>query len=393
MSPKRPQANQPSSLEEQIEAHVYDPRRDQGQEYPLKTIIILAVIATIGNANDWIAVERFCQIKADWLRELIPGLTKIPSHDTFRRVFILIDPDAWQACFKAWITGLAEMTLGEVIAVDGKTLRGSHNRRDGRDTLKMVSAWATQAGLVIAQKDVPEDTNEIAAVPELLKSLVLKGCIVTMDAANCQTGNTQIIVDRGGEYVLALKENQSTLYAEALQTWAEIAQTGVHKVKHETLTTRHQAHGRKETRIYTLITDFEHIDFLNRSGRWHKLGAIGVVERRRKTADKETSELSFYISSLTAGVDRFADAVRRHWKIENSLHWVLDVAFREDQHRARIGFQPENFAVLRHFAINLIKLESTSKDNPTGRRQRAGWDNAYMLAVLQAGAVFKDSGA
>ena len=320
------------SLEEQIDEYVDDPRRDHGQIYPLKTIIVLAVIAAIGNANDWVAVERFCKGKEEWLKQLMPNLAKIPSHDTFRRVFVLLDPDAWQACFQAWMRGFGE-TQGAMLALDGKALRGSHNRGQGQDAIKMVNAWATETGMVIAQKDVPEDTNEIATVPKVLESLSLKGSLVTMDAANCQTGNTQIIADRGGDYVLSLKDNQHTLYVETMDTWTELMHSGFKGTKHETITTFDQAHGRKETRKYTLLTDFEHVDYLNRHGRWHKLASIGAVERTRQTADKVTQEVAFFLTSLKSDVERFAQAVRRHWSIENGLHWVMDVAFKEDQQR------------------------------------------------------------
>lgn len=387
MTPKR------MSLEEHIDDLLSDPRRDLGREHPLKTVIVLAIIAVIGGANDWIAVERFCRIKAAWLSTIVALPNGVPSHDTFRRVFILLRPEAFQACFMAWVNSLVRLKWGEVVSLDGKTARGSQDRWNGREAIKTVSAWASMAGLVIAQRDVPEDTNEIATVPEVLKSLTLTGCIVTVDAANCQTQNAQIVVEQGGDYVFALKDNQPKLHAEVQHTWAEATANAMRDIRHETLTTRETAHGRTETRRYTLITDFDHIDYLNRHERWFKLAAIGIVERTRKMHDTVEQEVSFFVTSLTAGVERFADAVRRHWGIENSLHWVLDIAFREDDHRGRTGFEPENFTVLRHFALNLIKLETLVTDSLSGKRQRAGWDNDYMLAILAAGAVLKSGGA
>ena len=396
------------SLEEYVDELMSDPRRDLGQEHRLKTVIILAIVAVIAGANDWVAVERFCKIKADWLATIVPMPNGVPSHDTFRRVFILLPPDAFQACFMAWINGLVQLKWGEVVSLDGKTARGSQDRWNGREAIKTVSAWASMAGLVIAQRDVPEDTNEIATVPEVLRSLTLTGCVVTVDAANCQTQNARIVIEQGGDYVFALKDNQPTLYEEVQHTWAEVADgaeamkaradslptpTVKHEVKHEVFTTRETAHGRTETRRYTLITDFDHIDYLNRHERWFKLAGIGIVERTRKLRDKVEYEVSFFVTSLQSGVERFADAVRRHWGIENSLHWVLDIAFHEDHHRGRVGFEPENFSVLRHFALNLIKLETSIKDSISGKRQRAGWDNDYMLKILTAGASLKSSGA
>lgn len=384
-----------TSLNEHLDELV-DPRREHGREYPLKTVIILAVIAFIAGADDWVAVERYCRLKLDWLNTIlalpITDNDGIPSHDTFRRVFALLDAEAFQRCFMNWVRaltaqGVVQLKVGEVIALDGKKARRTHDRLQGREALQMVSAWASEAGIVLAQRDVLEGSNEIATVPEVLKCLRLKGCIVTADAANCQTQNARIVVEQGGDYVFALKENQPRLYAAVAHTVASDQLTHFAQVKHETLITRSKAHGRIETRHHILITDPHEIAYFNRDGRWWELGAIGVVERTRQIGDTLERKVHFFVTSLKADVHLFAHAVRRHWSIENNLHWTLDITFNEDQSRARVGNEPENLAVLRHFVLNLLKLDTSVKDSIKGKRQRAGWDNDFLLTVLAAGAT------
>lgn len=358
-----------TSLSEHLDELV-DPRRAHGRVYPLKTIIILAVIACIGGADDWVAVERYCRMKLGWLKTImdLPDGDAVPAHDTFRRVFILLEPEAFQGCFMNWVKalvahGVVSLKAGDVIALDGKKSRRTHDRAQGRAALQMVSAWASDAGLVLAQRDVVEGTNEIATVPEVLKCLALKGCIVTADAANCQTENARIVVEQGGDYVFALKENQPKLHDDVRRTVDSDMPTGFKQIKHEALTTRNKGHGRFETRRHILITDPHEIDYFNRDGRWWGLGAVGIVERIRQIGDTVERKLHFFVTSLKADVKRFARAVRRHWSIENGLHWVLDIAFNEDQSRARVGAEPENMAVLRHFVLNLLKLETSVKDS------------------------------
>lgn len=375
-----------ASLERHL-SELKDPRREHGQKYPLKTVIILAVLAMIAGADDWVAVERYGTLKQDWLKGLLDLPHGIPSHDTFRRVFALLEPEAFQNCFMNWVRGLAQLKVGEVVALDGKTVRRSQDRWNGKEAIQTVSAWASMAGLVLAQQHVPEGSNEIATVPAVLRSLALRGCIVTVDAANCQTENARIVVEQGGDYVFALKENQPTLYEEVAKTYETGLADDFKSIKHEVFKTQNKSHGRIETRRHILITDPHYLDYFNREERWWQLGAIGIVERTRQLRDKLEYKVHFFVTSLTGNVLKFADAVRRHWSIENNLHWVLDIAFDEDHSRARTAFEAENLTVLRHMALNMLKREASVKDSIKGKRQRAGWNNDYMLAVLAAGTA------
>jgi predicted transposase YbfD/YdcC len=384
-----------TSLDKHLEK-LKDPRRDLRKRYPLKTLVILTVMAGISGADDWVAVERYCHLKWKWLSTLMDLPLSIPAHDTFRRVFALLDQEAFRQCFREWTQGLLDAGLirlkqGEVIAIDGKTSRRTHDRAQHRSALQTVTAWASDTGLVLAQEHVErdglEDGSEITTLPKLLETLMLKGCIVTVDAANCQTKNARIITERGGDYVFALKENQPRFYGEVARTVEEALRTRFRGIQHETLVTHNKGHGRLEKRRHILITDPAEIEYFNRDGRWWNLGAIGIVERTRTIGDRATTEIHFFITSLKTNVQRFAHTVRQHWGIENSLHWVLDVTFHDDLNRARVAAQAENLSVLRHFAINLIKLETSTKDSLRGKRQRASWSDEYVLQILLACAT------
>jgi predicted transposase YbfD/YdcC len=308
-------------------------------------------------------------------------------------VLSLLDPAQFQACFLNWVREVAHLKVGEVIAIDGKKLNGSIDTWDawsGKTAAQIISAWVTSAGLVIGQMHTPEGTNETAVVPELLKVLMLKGCIVTVDAANCQTKNAQIIVERGGDYVFALKENHPALYADVEKAFAFEAQTDFQQVRHSAFETHEQGHGRIETRRYVLIDDPTYIAYLNADGRWFKLGSLCRlecrVERIRRTpsptGDKVEHNTAYYISSLTDSAEQLEHAIRSHWEVENSLHWRLDIAFREDQSRVRIGYAAENFAVIRHIALNLLKADKTQKLGIKSKRLLAGWDEDYLLHLV-----------
>lgn len=373
-----------ASLEEQIEG-LKDPRRDHCKKYDLKTVIILAVVAMIAGAEDWVGIERYCKLKMSWLKKIVALPNGIPSHDTFRRVFALLEPEAFQVCFMNWVRSLVQLKFGEIVALDGKVVRRSQDRWKGKEAIQTVSAWASMAGLVLAQRHVKEGSNEIATVPEVLRSLALQGCIVTVDAANCQTQNARIVVEQGGDYVFALKDNQPTLFAEVSKAYETKATDDFKAIKQEAFTTRNKSHGRIETRHHILINDPEYIEYFNRQERWWQMAGIGIVERTRQLKDKTEHSVHFFVTSLKHNVKQFADAVRRHWSIENNLHWTLDIAFDEDHSRARTAFEAENLTVLRHIALNMLKLETSVKDSINGKRQRAGWNDDYMLTVLLAG--------
>ena len=250
----------------------------------------------------------------------------------------------------------------------------------------MVNVWATTAGLALALRDVPEDTNEIAVVPQVLQQLLLAGCIVTMDAAHCQTANTRIIIEQQGDYVLALKENQGTLYTEVQQAFAAEQPRAFQGLRHETLTTHEKSHGRMETRRHVLLTDGPYLDYFNRAGKWWGLAGVGMIQRTREREGQIERETHYFITSLSGDVKRFAHAVRAHWHVENKLHHVLDVVFREDASRARLGRVSENFALIRQMALNLLRRDASPKLSLTSKRLKAGWDNDFLLKII-AGAV------
>jgi len=372
-----------ASIEEYF-GEMADPRLDRGKNHVLIEIIIMAIVAVIGNANDWVHVEMFCQAKEEWLRKTL-GLklpNGIPSHDTFGRVFGLLSAETFQKCFYNWVNAMAEMKVGEIVSLDGKVLRGSHDRFHGKETVTMVNAWATAAGMALALRDVPAGTNEIAVVPEVLQQLVLAGCIVTMDAAHCQVENTRIIIEQKGDYVLALKENQGSLYTEVRLAFEAEEKSAFKGLRHEIHTTREKSHGRIETRRHVLLTDGQYLDYFNRDGKWWGLASVGMVERTRELNGTTEHEIHYFITSLKANVKTFAHAVRSHWHVENKLHHVLDVVFREDYSRARIGYVSENFALIRQMAINLLKRYEAPKLSLTSKRLKAGWDNDFLLKVI-----------
>ena len=360
-----------------------DPRIDRAKRHELLDLLTVALCAVICGADSWVEVELFGNSKLAWFRTFLSLPNGIPSHDTFGRVFARLDPARFEACFLAWIQGIARRTVGEVIAIDGKTLRRSHDRSAGKAALDLVSAWATTNRLVLGQLAVSAGSNEITAIPELLQVLALDGCIVSIDAIGCQTAIAQTIVERGADYVLSLKANQPTLH-DAVETYfAEVPRDGVRPATQELLRTVDGEHGRIEIRRYWVASDPALLAYLNPVGVWPKLTSVGMVERERRVVGGKTSrERSYYLTSLPAQVKPFARAVRGRWGIENQLHWVLDIAFREDECRVRAGHAAENFAVLRHIALTLLRQETTARCGTKAKRLKAGWDHPYLLKVL-----------
>lgn len=371
-----------SSLAEHF-GQVKDPRQHD-VDHLLIEIITIAVCAVICGADGWVEVAEFGKAKEKWLRTFLILPHGIPSHDTFGRVFRLIDPNEFQQSFVSWITAISHLTTGQVIAIDGKRLRRSHDGRLGKAAIHMVSAWASANRLVLGQLKTAEKSNEITAIPELLKLLVIKDCIVTIDAMGCQTEIAQLIIEQGGDYVLALKGNQGTLHHDVQDLLAYAQEIDFKDVAHAYHQTVDKGHGRLEVRQYWTISEPEFINFVDPKGKWAGLQSIGKVEARRTIGDQTSSEVRYYISSLPGDALQFAQAVRTHWEIENKVHWVLDVAFREDLSRVRQGAAAENFAVLRHIALNLLRHETSAKCGIKAKRLKAGWNEAYLLKVLTA---------
>jgi predicted transposase YbfD/YdcC len=358
---------------------ITDPRVERTRAHSFHDILMISICALLCGAESFVEFERFGEAKRDWLAGFLQLPNGIPSHDTFGRVFALLDPRQFSECFANWTRSLRQTFRAEIIAIDGKTLRRSQDRAKGREPIHMVSAWARENGLVLGQRKVDAKSNEITAIPELLRALDLAGCIVTIDAMGCQKPIAREIGQAKADYVLALKGNQGILHGEVECFLQEAQARGFAGVPHDFLETSERGHGRRETRRYWIT---EEIAWLSGQAHWEKLRSIGMVESTRENQGQSTTERRFFISSLRADAQSFARAVRGHWAIENSLHWSLDMSFGEDQCRVRVGHAAENFAILRHLGLNLLKADTTKKVGLKAKQKCAGWDHHYLLSLL-----------
>lgn len=357
-----------------------DPRIERTKKHLLLDIISLSICAVIAGAEGWEDIEEYGKKKHDWLKTFLALPNGIPSHDTISRVFRSLKPEEFQRCFGNWIEALHEAVGLKLVAIDGKTLRRSFDRVTAKSALHVVGAWSVENHLALAQVAVDEKSNEITAIPELLRLLELNGAIVTIDAMGCQKEIARQVVEEGADYVLAVKDNQPTLYRLAQEHFEKLHETDFQGSACRRHVTREQAHGRMEERYYYITPLPESLRSLQ--GDWAGLCSIGQVITMTEREGKQTAEARYYISSLAPRVKRFAEATRGHWGIENSLHWILDVTFDEDNSRIRKDHGPDNFALLRRMAISLIK-QDTSPGSVRRKRKRAAWSNDDLVNIIK----------
>jgi predicted transposase YbfD/YdcC len=353
---------------------ISDPRQPWKIEYSLLEIVIMTICAVISNCDDWEDIVDFCRVKESWFREKLNLELKngISSHDTFQRIFQLINPEELEQSFLSWVKSIAEKTKGEIISIDGKTVCGSRDNKT--KAIHMVGAWANANQLALGQVKTEEKSNEITAIPTLLDLLELKDCIVTIDAMGCQKDIAEKITKAEADYVFGLKGNHETLHNDVKLYFEDENLT---KTLDKTAAVTEKDHGRIETREYYLETK---IDWLWQKSEWTGLKAIGMVKSRVREKDEVREDTRYFITSLT-DVQLFAKAVRSHWGIENSLHWCLDVVFREDNCRTRKDNSAENFAVIRRIALNILKL-FPAKMSVSRKRKRCSYDAEFMADVL-----------
>lgn len=363
-------------------AELDDPRGSAGRRHGLLDIIAIAVCATICGADNWVAIAAFGQSKEAWLRTFLTLPQGIPSHDTFRRVFAILDKEQFQECYMAWVQAIVELLPGQVIAIDGKTARGSREGCDVALATHTVTAWGTANGVALGQVTVMNKSNEITAIPELLYLLEVSGCLVTIDAMGCQKEIATQIVAQRGDYLLATKKNHPHLHEDISHLFDLGHATAFKNLTVGYASSESSGHGRRERRQCWTLSDQGWLTYLRNRDAWPSMQTIAMV-RCERTVDEETTVCDrYYISSMVHQPERILVASRDHWQIENQLHWCLDVAFDEDHSRVRWGNGQANLVVLRQMALLLLRREKSLKVGIKTKRLRAGWDNDYLLKVL-----------
>lgn len=371
-------SKEPHSNIERYFGEVSDPRRGQNIQHKLLDIISIAICGIVCGADNWVDVEMFGQAKVEWLSSFLELGHGIPSHDTFGRVFRALNAAEFEASFADWTRAICELSAGSILSVDGKQMRRSKDGRLGRDGIYMVSVWAGENNLVLAQDKVADHTNEIIAIPKLLKLLDISGSVVTIDGIGCQSEIVKTIVEQDADYVIAVKANQETLFDDVQAafgpTTREFAPAYYKTVEKD--------HGRIDIRECWVCQLPDVLDFIVDYKDWSGLRSLVKVVAERRLSDKVEHDTRFFISSLEAHPKRLLDIIRAHWQIENKVHWVLDIAFRQDENRVRKDNAPNNLAILQHIALNLLKHDTSLGVGLKAKRLRAGWDNAYLLNIL-----------
>ena len=361
---------------------IQDPRIERNKLYPLEEIIVITILATIAMAQGWEDIERYGRAKEAWLRRFLALENGIPRHDVYRRVITRIAPEEIGACFMRWVRAIKQDYEREIIAIDGKTVRGHF--KGGSKAIHIVSAWATENRLVFGQVKTDEKSNEITAIPTLLEKVALEGCIVTIDAMGCQYKIADQIVKKKADYLFSLKGNQETLCEDVKEYFSDLdfaAPLGKNRnIQFHSVSTHDQKHGRIEDRDYAVSDDVGWL--IERHPDWKTIRSIGVVESSREAKGQVTIERRHFISSLPADAEEFARAVRGHWGIENCLHYVLDVAFGEDGSRLRKDHGPENMALMRKLALTVARADTETKSSIIGRRKQMAWSNEYLERLL-----------
>src|SRR6056297_199702 len=363
---------------------INDPRLDRRKLHKLIDIFAITVCAVICGANTWNEIEQYGQSKHEWLKTFLELPNGIPSHDTIRRVFMIIDPEEFRTAFISWVDSIRPLLPETVIAIDGKTLRGSHDKTNGKSAIHMVSAWASDTNMVLGQIKTDEKSNEITAIPKLIDLLDISGATVTIDAMGCQKKIAEKIIDNDADYALALKKNHEKLHDDVELFFQSVKETKPEEIPRSYFDSVEGDHGRVEIRRHWVIFD---TNWIEDKALWKGLQGIGMVERERHIKDHISCETSYYLLSQKWDAEEFAKRVRAHWGVENKLHWVLDVAFREDECRKRAGNAAENFAMVRHIATNLLKQKNSMRKSINVKRLQAGWDNSYLMKVLGVNTI------
>lgn len=362
-------------------SEIKDPRIERKKLHKLIDIITITLCAVITGAKTWLDIELFGQCKHNWFKSFLKLPNGIPSHDTFNRVFARLDPKQLEKCFENWIKSIKSLLSSEQIAIDGKTLRHSYDKKSEQKPIIMVSAWARKSGLVLAQRKVDKKSNEITAVPKLLKVLELKGAIVTLDAMGCQTKIVNQIVSQKADYLITLKKNQDGLYKRVDELFQLALSQDKIDFESSNYSVCESGHGRTEKRYYYVLNNVSEI--VDKKQQWSNLNSVIRVEYLRQVKNgKPKLENRYFITSLSKNAEQLAEYIRGHWGIENQLHWVLDVTFGEDDSRIRKDNAPENLAIIRHIALNLLKQDK-SFGSIKGKRNKAGWDDDYRLHLLK----------